>query len=160
LNDWLHGRKKTGEIRKQLGERVWPSYGYGLWQETWSEFIREFGEALHPYAHYTSALQAWQIALMQDSAIQDDHGNYLLIAKVGLDTYDANKATRITLLHVLLSYVLGRVALANRSVNGLNSDSISALGKAIADSEELFSGRLKWHQQFLALEFTPPVTRQ
>jgi hypothetical protein len=58
---------------------------------------------------------------MQDSATQDDQGNYLLIAKVGFDTYDANKATRITLLHVLLSYVLGRVALANRTVNGLST---------------------------------------
>jgi hypothetical protein len=121
LNDWLRGKKKAGEIRKRLGEQVWPSYGYGLWQETWTEFIREFGDALHPYAHYTSALQAWQMALMQDSATQDDQGNYLLIAKVGFDTYDANKATRITLLHVLLSYVLGRVALANRTVNGLST---------------------------------------
>ncbi len=156
LAAWLNGSKTSGATRKELAQKVWPQYGVGLWQESWSEFVAEFGQALHPYAHYSPELQAWQIALATDKPHEDRDGNYLFLGKVGLETYEANKATRITLLHVLLSYMLGRIVVENEGVPELRRDEISQLGTAIAESPELYHGKISWHQQFWAHEFTNP----
>ncbi|MEK6282760.1 MAG: hypothetical protein AABN95_20565 [Acidobacteriota bacterium] len=78
------------------------------------------------------------------------------MARVGLDTYEANKATRITLLHVLLSYMLGRIVVENNAVPELQRDKVRRLGIAIAESPELYHGKINWHQQFWAHEFTNP----
>lgn len=122
--------------------------------------MAEFGQALHPYAHYSPELQAWQIALATDKPLEDPDGNYLFLAKVGLETYESNKATRITLLHVLLSYMLGRIVIENAAIPELQRDDISQLGKVIAESPELYHGKLSWHQQFWAHEFTNPKPRE
>jgi hypothetical protein len=156
LADWLNGNKTAGATRKELALKVWPHYGVGLWQESWSEFVSEFAKALHPYAHYSPELQAWQLALETDKPHEDSEGNYLLIARVGLETYEASKATRITILHVLLSYMLGRIAVENVAVPELRRDEINQLGVAIAASSELCEGKLGWHQQFWAHEFSNP----
>lgn len=154
LTAWLDGSKTSGATRKELAKKVWPQYGRGLWEESWSEFVAEFGQALHPYAHYTPELQSWQIALAGDNAHKDRDGNYLFLARVGLETYEANKATRVTLLHVLLSYILGRIVVENNGVPGVMNGEVRALGKAIAASPELYQGKINRHQQFWAHEFT------
>ncbi|MEK6282761.1 MAG: hypothetical protein AABN95_20570 [Acidobacteriota bacterium] len=56
LDAWMNGSKTSGGTRKELAKTVWPHYGLGLWQESWSEFVAEFGQALHPYAHYSPEL--------------------------------------------------------------------------------------------------------
>lgn len=156
LTAWLDGGKTSGGMRKELAHRVWPQYGLGLWDESWTDFVAEFGKALHPYSHYSPELQSWQIALAGDNAHKDPDGNYLLLAKIGLESYEANKATRVTLLHVLLSYILGRIVVENNGVPGVMGDEVRALGKAIAASPELYQGKINWHQQFWAHEFTNP----
>ncbi len=89
-----------------------------------------------------------------DNAHKDRDGNYLFLARVGLETYEANKATRVTLLHVLLSYILGRIVVENNGVPGVMNGEVRALGKAIAASPELYQGKINRHQQFWAHEFT------
>lgn len=103
LSSWINNKKTSGLIRKELSSKVWGLYFPGLWLKPWADYYREFCNAVQSYAHYSRELQAWQLALMEDQAHQDKDGNYLLFAKIGLGTYDANKATRITLLHILLS---------------------------------------------------------
>jgi hypothetical protein len=159
LGAWRDGTKTAGAIRKKLEETVWSCYGTGLWTESWAKFIHEFSEALQPYAHYTPKLQSWQIALDTGKASKSEDGKYLLVARVGLDTYESNKATRVTLLHVILIYVLGRIVVENMEMSGVKRDSIMALGKAIAVSNELCDGQLSWHKQFWANEFTIPETK-
>jgi hypothetical protein len=134
LLDWKNGKKSHGEVRKALERAVWPRYGVGLWSEPWSEFYANLARAVQPYAHYTPELQGWQFAN------QSSDGGATFVAAIGLETYDPLLATRITLLHMLLTWMLGRVLVAH----GKNADVLSRhqdilrLGKAIASSKLLF----------------------
>ena len=155
LTDWINKTKTAGALRKVLSESIWPSYGTGLWDEPWSTLMKEFTQALHPYAHYSPELQSWQLALVEDTARKDTDGSYLLVGAIGLTTYEANKATRITLFHILSVYILGRIAVENNQLSS-NKDQLNTLKKAISESEQLCNGALEWHIQFWAHEFSKP----
>ena len=60
LHAWAEGSKSQGELRKSLAKSIWPSYGTGLWDETWSEYFGNLARAVQPYAHYSPELQGWQ----------------------------------------------------------------------------------------------------
>lgn len=107
LDAWNDGKKSHGELRKALEQDIWPSYGVGLWDETWFEFYGNLAKAVQPYAHYTSRLQGWQFAVISYS------GGREFVAMTGLETYDPLQATRITLFHMLLTWMLGRILLAH-----------------------------------------------
>jgi len=155
LRCWGSGAKTLGSIRKDLEAKVWPRYGTGLWGETWTSFFGEFCKAVQPYVHYSKELQSWQLQLLSGTARTDENGKYLLLGKVGLNTYEASKAIRVNMLHCLLSWVLGRIMIENIEIKELNSE-LEALGKALAGSEELCGGALNWPQQFWAHEFNRP----
>lgn len=155
LSDWITGKKTAGALRKVLSESTWPSYGSGLWDESWTTLMGEFTQALHPYAHYSPELQSWQLALVQDTARKDTDGSYILKGEIGLTTYEANKATRVTLFHILSVYILGRIAVENNHLSS-NKDQLDKLRKAISNAEQLGAGSLKWHIQFWAHEFAKP----
>jgi len=155
LADWLKGNKTAGALRKTLADVIWPSYGAGLWGETWAQFMSEFTKALHPYAHYSPELQSWQLALIENSAKSEPDGAILLAGNIGLETYEANKATRITLFHILSVYILGRIANENGHLLG-KIHALNALGILISRSEQLCNGKLDWHVQFWAHEFSKP----
>jgi hypothetical protein len=127
---WKEGKKSHGELRKALEHHVWPAYGAGLWDETWSEFYGNLARAVQPYAHYTSELQGWQFVTV------DYDGGRQFTATFGLETYDALQATRIMLFHMLLTYMLGRILL----FHGKNPDAMSRradilkLGQALGSS--------------------------
>lgn len=142
LLGWKNGTKKHGDLRKALEESIWPNYGTGLWDETWSEFYGNLARSVQPYAHYTSELQGWQFATVEFN------GGKELTAMFGLETYDALQATRITLFHMLLTYMLGRILL----IHGRNPDVVSCrgdiweLGQALGSSKLLFK-RGDWSAQ-------------
>ena len=131
---WKAGKKTQGDMRKALERDIWPGYGTGLWDESWAEFYGNLARAVQPYAHYTQRLQGWQFATV------DYDGGHEFTATFGLETYDALRATRITLFHMLLTWMLGRVLLTH----GQNPDvlqrreSILALGRALGASKLLF----------------------
>ena len=152
---WIHGKKTSGAIRKELSSKVWASYFPGLWLKPWTDYYAEFCNAVQPYAHYSRELQGWQLALMEDRAHQDKDGNYLLLAKIGLSTYDANKATRITLFHILLSWTLGQIMRNNNKAAPIYLE-LQDLQRALEISDELGKGAVNWEQQFWAHEFEPP----
>jgi hypothetical protein len=137
LKAWEVGKKSHGELRASLEKHVWPKYGYGLWEETWSEFFGNLARAVQPYAHYTNELMGWQF---QTIAYQ---GGEEFIGMIGLQTYDPLLATRITLLHMLIGWALGRILLAQ----GKNPDvlqhreTIQRLGMALSKSKLLLEKR-------------------
>jgi hypothetical protein len=134
LLGWKEGKKSHGELRMALQKGVWPTYGAGLWDESWGEFCGNLARAVQPYAHYTPELQGWQFVTVAYD------GGKEFTASTGLETYDPLQATRITLLQILLTYMLGRILLAH----GKNPDVLSRrseileLGKALASSKLLF----------------------
>lgn len=139
---WKDGKKSHGELRRALEHNIWPNYGNGLWEETWSEFYGNLARAVQPYAHYSSELQGWQFVTL------DYDGGKEFTAAYGLQTYDALQATRVTLFHMLLTYMLGRILL----VHGKNADVLSRrpdiveLGQALASSKLLFNAGEWWAQ--------------
>lgn len=154
---WLDEKITAGGIRKRLDAEVWANYGEGLWGESWSEFMSEFSQAVHPYAHYTQLLQGWQFAHLSDQLFKSQDGSYTTYMSIGPDTYDTTKATRITLLHMILEWVAGRMVLANGHAQELAAR-IGALGEALAEAEWLGGGKTPWHQEFWPHMFDKPVS--
>lgn len=56
LNKWDKGKARPGELREWLSKNVWPSYGPGIWNEPWENFMAHLARANQPYAHYTANL--------------------------------------------------------------------------------------------------------
>lgn len=153
LEGWKSGKKTQGNLRKSLEEAIWPRYGSGLWNEPWAEFYGNLAKAVQPYAHYTTELEGWLYAVI------DHDGGSEFTAMVGLETYDPLQATRITLFHMLLTWMLGRILLAH----GQNEDilsrktQISELGQALAASKLLFEKGEWWSQLAPHMLFKPGV---
>jgi len=151
LLGWKEGKKSHGELRKALEKEIWPHYGSGLWDEPWSEFYGNLARAIQPYAHYSSELQGWQFVTV------DYDGGRNFTATYGLETYDPLQATRVTLFHMLLTYMLGRILLAH----GKNADVVArreeilGLGRALGSSKLLFQRGEWWTQLAPHLLFKP-----
>ena len=135
LADWKSGKKSHGEVRRALEREIWPLYGKGLWSEPWTEFYANLARAVQPYAHYTPELQGWQFV---ERAYD---GSTTFIAEFGFETYDALKASRVTLLHMLLTWMLGRILLAKGSHPDASArhQDILRLGTALSQSKLLFA---------------------
>lgn len=154
LQAWKSDQKTAGALRKSLESIAWPSYGEGIWKESWAEYYGEFCKAVQPFAHYSAPLQGWQLAIEERSATEKD-GSIFLLARIGLNTYEGNKATRITLLQCLLIWTMGRILMANLSKFPFR-DEVSNLGQALASAKELGRGSVSWAVQFWAHEFDHP----
>jgi hypothetical protein len=109
LEEWRTGKSTTGALRKRLEETVWPRYGVGLWDESWTEFFSNLAKAVHPYAHYSPELLGWQ-----QSIVAFDGGSRFLVA-TGPRGQDPVKASRLALLQSLVIWALARLLLANRA---------------------------------------------
>lgn len=152
LLKWDADQAKAGDLRKWLQANVWPTYGPGLWTEPWSVFMREFASAIQPYAHYGRNLAQWQLRLhraFEDAGSPDGamHG----LVEIRPRAYDSQKATRITLFHALLTYVLGRVWIASNPGDGDFDALIGRLGTALGKSRYLDGHATDWSQQFWAM---------
>jgi len=151
LDAWQDGQLTQGELRQRLERGVWPAYGIGLWSESWAEFAGNLARAVQPYAHYTPQLLGWQYQMVTMNA--DGRG----AVAIGPNTYDPLKASRVTLLHTLLIWVLGRVLLAAGTcpVAVEREASISLLGRALSQSKLLFKGGEWWSQLSPHMWFKP-----
>lgn len=134
LAAWKEGKKSHGEVRRALEQEIWPAYGKGLWSEPWKDFYANLARAVQPYAHYTPELQGWQFVEHQYS------GGTSFIAEFGFETYDALKASRVTLLHMLLTWMLGRILLAygKHEPAVQRRQQILRLGTSLSESKLLF----------------------
>lgn len=144
LDKWRSGKKTSGNLRQELQKKVWPKYGMGLWDEPWGEFFGSLSRAVQPYAHCSRELLEWQFAVL-------DHDSSDMKFTVAIGTYDPLKASRITLLHVLVGWTLGRLLLENRS-----DSSITAMSQEIHElGEALGSSKLLVKQKDWSLELLP-----
>jgi len=151
LRAWSENRKSHGELRQALEQQIWPKYGNGLWSEPWSEFYGNLARAVQPYAHYTPELEGW---LYQ--TVKYDGGRTFL-GMTGLTTYDALQATRVTLFHMLLTWMLGRMLL-NHGGNSQVRDQekqIHELGIALGASKLLVHQGEWWTQLAPHMLFKP-----
>jgi hypothetical protein len=145
LDDWANGSRTTGNLRQELERHVWPRYGPGLWAEPWTEFMTNLSRAVQPYAHYSLELQGWQH--------QDVHahlGERYGLTAIGPGTYDAIKASRVTLLQALITWTIARmlVLTGHSDVLGGLDSRITAWGREIGRSKLLFHEG-KWSEQLL-----------
>jgi hypothetical protein len=137
LQEWDNGKHSHGELRRLLEDHVWPTYGKGLWGEPWAEFFGNFARAVQPYAHYTPQLMNWQMAV-------DWHNSSgQMLVRVGPTAYDPIKASRITLLHSLTTWVLARTLLENSSPGDHPEMRrvVEELGLALGRSKLLFKSK-------------------
>jgi hypothetical protein len=151
LQKWNNDELSAGKLRAWLEQHVWSNYGTGLWHEPWATFMREFAAALQPYAHYSSMLAQWQVRLVRGAPVGVEPSEPLTaLIEARPRAYDAQKATRITLFHAVLTYTLGRIWMANNHDPGFSS-LIVALGAALGKSRYLDGHATDWSQQFWAM---------
>lgn len=148
---WEQDNLNPGNLRKWLEDAVWPAYGTGLWSEPWSAFMGQFAKAVQSYAHYTRYLAQWQTGLHQVQKTEEPDQPYIAVLQVGPRVYDAQKATRITLFHGLLHYLLGRVWLAANPGDTTFAEDLARFGDALGRSDYLDGHQTDWSQQFWAL---------
>lgn len=150
LLTWEADKQTPGKLRAWLEQNVWPTYGTGLWTESWSVFMREFAGAVQPYAHYGRSLAQWQTRLVQ---VQDQNngGPITAIVEMRPHAYDAQKATRITLFHALLCFALGKAWSASNPSDSDFAKSMRELGDALGRSRYLDGHKTNWSQQFWAM---------
>lgn len=151
LAKWQEDRISAGQLRKWLQENVWQSYGQGLWAESWSLFMREFAGAVQPYAHYGRSLSQWQMGSISFVNAPENSSELTAIMSLRPRAYDAQKATRITLFHALIAYVLGRIWIGLVGGDVQFAALIKRFGKALGQSNYLDGHSTNWSQQFWAL---------
>lgn len=151
LLKWDADELTAGKLRAWLQANVWPSYGSGLWSEPWSTFMREFAGAVQPYAHYGRGLAQWQLRLHRFNEASEPNTDSHAIIEISPRAYDPQKATRITLFHALLSYVLGRIWQAANPTDKEFTALMARLGMALGKSRYLDGHQTDWSQQFWAM---------
>jgi hypothetical protein len=151
LKKWDADNLNPGKLRAWLQANVWPKYGSGLWTEPWFTFMGEFAGAVQPYAHYGRSLAQWQLRLHRLDAPNTPEGDIQAIIEMKPRAYDAQKATRITLFHALLTYALGRIWMATHRDDVEFAALITRLGVALGKSRYLDGHQTDWSQQFWAM---------
>ena len=114
--------------------------------------MREFASAVQPYAHYGSSLAQWQLRLHGFSEKISEKG----VTEHGLieirpRAYDPQKATRITLFHAIIIYIMGRIWMAANQADRGFSSLVNSLGAALGKSRYLDGHSTDWSQQFWAM---------
>lgn len=151
LLKWEADELTAGKLRAWLQAHVWPRYGSGLWNEPWSTFMREFASAIQPYAHYGRSLAQWQLRLYRFHDADEPNADSRAIIEMRPRAYDAQKATRITLFHALLSYVLGRIWQTANPTDTEFAALMTRLGMALGKSRYLDGHQTDWSRQFWAM---------
>jgi hypothetical protein len=150
LREWDEGRVSQGQLRARLEKTTWPRYGSGLWDEPWPEFYANLARAVQPYAHYTPELSGWQMAIEPGASHHAD-GRMLVLMRVGPTAYEPVKASRLTLMHVLVVWTLARLLVftggKETDVGVKRLDDVSKeVGPALAKSKLLFR-RKDWAEE-------------
>ncbi|MDP6474980.1 MAG: hypothetical protein QF449_10925 [Alphaproteobacteria bacterium] len=143
LEKWHSGKKSQGKLRQELERRIWPRYGTGLWEKTWTDHLARLAKAVQPYAHFSPELIQWNFEVLSSYS----SGRFL--TTFGPGTYDATKASRLTVFHIIASWTLGRILHANGPPPDalVSPEDIVDLGFALADCEFLIEGE-DWSVQF------------
>ncbi|MGD1325388.1 hypothetical protein ACNHE5_10775 [Pandoraea pnomenusa] len=149
---WDADKLSPGNLRAWLEVNVWQAYGLGVWNEPWSTFMREFAAAIQPYSHYSSKLAQWQLRLQNGTSelAHDSNAVPHLLIEIRPRAYDAQKATRITLFHALLTYTLGRIWMARNPTDKQFCGVMDRFRLALGKSKYLDGHETDWGSQFWA----------
>jgi len=152
LLKWEEDDLVAGKLRHWLQHNVWVHYGLGLWDEPWHVFMGELAAAVQPYAHYGISLAQWQLRWhgFLDEAPEKNITTHGLI-EVCPRAYDPQKATRITLFHGIIIYILGRILIAANRTDHEFYSLIKSYGVALGKSRYLDGRSTNWGQQFWAI---------
>lgn len=146
---WEKNKISPGELRRWLSVNAWPSYGTGLWAESWSDYMTQLARAIQPYAHYTAHLMQWQSRLLGPMGNDDDSSLYVQYAP---RAYDPQKATRITLFHGIITYTLARIWIATTDKPDFDFNAlVERYRVALGRSKYLDGHQSDWEQQFWAM---------
>jgi hypothetical protein len=116
------------------------------------EFMRQFAAAVQPYAHYGRGLAQWQGRLLGSKNSQpNSDGFWELYVQFVPRAYDPQKATRITLFHAILIFVLARVWIAANPDDKSFAALINRLRVTLGKSQYLDGRQTNWSEQFWAL---------
>ncbi|WP_462399798.1 hypothetical protein [Desulfovibrio piger] len=152
LLKWEDDGITPGTLRRWLQDNVWAQYGMGLWTEPWQDFMREFVAAMQPFAHYGSSLAQWQLRLHGFSEEVSEKGvTEQGVIEIRPRAYDPQKATRITLFHSIILYIMGRIWMAANQADSEFISLIDSLGAALGKSRYLDGHSTNWSQQFWAM---------
>jgi hypothetical protein len=110
--------------------------------------MREFAGAIQPYAHYSRSLAQWQLRLHRLYDAAEPNADLKALIGLGPRAYDPQKATRITLFHALLNYILGRIWIASHDDATESAATVTRLGDAIGRCRYLDGQKTAWAQQF------------
>ena len=144
LSEWLHGKTSQGNMRAKLEAACWPRYGQGLWSESWPQFFGNLAKAIQPYAHYSHVLMGWQYATPAVGPRLYNGEDIIIDARIGLNSYDALKALRISLYTAMLGWALARMLEANSISCPMHGEKLEEWGRSIAVSELLDGSRSSW----------------
>ena len=140
MQAWHDGKLTAGNLRAQLQQKAWSSYGDGLWREPWSDFMREFSRAVQTYAHYTQKLSLWQFHALSQP-MPGDNGALLFAMHVGPDPDDDEKTNQVAVLHALLLWWIGRILLFHRpEIGACVKPLVESLGTGLRGSGLLAEG--------------------
>ncbi|MBI5313050.1 MAG: hypothetical protein HZB28_08010 [Methylocystis sp.] len=151
LYRWEKDAITAGELRKWLESNLWSKHGSGLWNERWSIFMGNLARAIQPFAHYSSKLSQWQSHIIGHSKGGEGEA-HTLVLRFAPRAYDPQKATRITLFHSLITFVLGRIFMTYTTV--LDHDfnaAVNRFGAALSQSDYLDGKETDWFKQFWAI---------
>lgn len=151
LVKWNSDKLTPGNLRAWLQNNVWHTYGSGLWAESWSDFMSELSKSIQPYAHYGRSLAQWQTRICSVSNEINEDGTHTAVMELAHRGYDSQKATRITLFHAILIYILGRIWIAANADDTEFETLIKKMGQALSRSEYLDGHSTDWGQQFWAM---------
>jgi hypothetical protein len=155
IEKWLRGKKTTGELRVSLENNIWPLYGKGLWDESWSEFFGQLARAVQPYAHYSQKLMLWQFKTdLEFQKIESTENGTTLYATMKPHVLDLQKDGQIMTLEALSVWTLGRLLIANSKHPTIKNlePKILELGKELAQSEYL-ENNCNWSDNLLPIMY-------
>jgi hypothetical protein len=150
INAWHDGTSTIGELRRAAERALWPTYGTGLWDETWSHFFSQLSKAVQPYAHYSQPLMLWQFHTDQATSRTISIGGreaVVVAAHIGPDLNDRDKTWQVSLLQALVHWTLGRIlgaSAADRAFVHPTEPMVRDLGAALAASEYLATSDRHW----------------
>jgi len=143
LDKWYRGRLSHGTVRGTLERESWSRYGKGLWSESWAEFSGQLARAVQPYAHYSPELLGWQFAVPPGVKLVGNKS----VARIGPETYDPLKASRITVLHAIMCWALCRILAENGHLPPDKQAVVVEMGAELSRSKLLSGGALSWSQE-------------
>jgi hypothetical protein len=131
LNQWNEERLSSGDLRKQLETRVWPSVTItGLWGEAWEIFWASLARAVQPYAHFSPLRMRWH------QHVQIIDGKWHVWINHPAGDFEPYRAARVVAFQLLVFWAFAELVCA---FNAAPANHLSRLTKFAGDARQWLS---------------------